>query len=208
MVDLTVGPCPNTLSAQQRKPLRWESQRLTTQPCTPTCWTWRLAKDATNRVSSPDYSLMFSPLGPLATSEHLTYQTFFCNLDVFIIKRRLIEAAFLWSFSVKWSGFVLQVGKEECSCTVEEEGSTEAACWTPLFRQWPERGERLLHCLSLSTQSQLHWLCLRCTFCASCLLYIVFALSVVPIIPHTFSSSYLHLCFFFPPPLSLMLTHS
>lgn len=36
---------------------------------------------------------------------------------------------------------VLQMGQEERSGSVEEEGSAEAARWAPLFRQWPERGE-------------------------------------------------------------------
>lgn len=65
--DLTVVP----RSPQQRKPLKWGSQRSTTPPCTPTCWTWRLARGATSRAFSLVCSPTFSPPGPPATSEYL-----------------------------------------------------------------------------------------------------------------------------------------
>lgn len=70
-------------SSPQRKPLRWESPRLTTPPFTPTCWTWRSARDATSRASSLGCSLTCSPLDPPATSKYLTLlslQKLFCDL--------------------------------------------------------------------------------------------------------------------------------
>lgn len=99
-------------SPPQRKQLRWESQRSTTPPCIPTCWTWRSVRDATSRASSPDCSLMCSPRGPPATSKHLALLSlqFFCKVICNLFKRnfcRLLSVWLSWCFPVKLIEVVL-----------------------------------------------------------------------------------------------------
>lgn len=96
---------------------------------------------------------------------------------------------------------VLQMDQEECSCSVETEGSTEAACWASLFRQRPERGEtspRIYFVFYFQlTFIQFDCMSLLSLFILQDLLSVFFILTLL-----------LPSCLFSPPPLWPLLTVS
>lgn len=63
---------------------------------------------------------------------------YFLWIKVFHVKQHLV----LCLADIQSQVGLLQVGQEECSCSVAAEGSTEAARWAFVFGQRPARGER------------------------------------------------------------------
>lgn len=171
--------CYSHPSPRQRKPLKWGSPRSTTRPCTPTFWTWRLARAATSRASSLVCSRTFSPLGPPATSKYLRSD----ETDSY----RSVAA-------VESGASILQVGQEERSRPVEEEGPAEAARRASVFGQRPARGERPRPCFCPPLASCFFFAFVSFSFCTS-LCFILTTLSVSS--PHPSGHP-----FCFPPPPS------
>lgn len=106
--------------------------------------------------------------------------------------------------------FVSQVDQEERSGPVEEEGSTEAARWAPLFRQRPEGGERSPRCFLLSAHFHTDWLpelCCLASFCMTCYLTLLppSCLLSHPSFSHLWSLVFLVFFFVFLLHLSLAL---
>lgn len=103
--------------------------------------------------------------------------------------------------AVKSGGFIFQVGQEERSCPVEEEGPTEAARRASVFGQRPARGER-----------PRPWFCPPPLVFCLCFFYFCMSLCFILTTLCLFSSSFLTLpdtpFVFFRLRLTLILAHS